>query len=318
MNVPNNSTGPGRADRLAIGIISAGKVGAALGSALRSVGHTVTGAYASSEASVDRLDAMLPGVAALSVEEIVTRSEVVLLAVPDDELAGIVSGVARLALWHPGMIVAHVAGSYGVGILEPAARQGAITLALHPAMTFTGTSLDISRLQGCPFAVTAATMYRPIAHALVTEIGGRPFDVAEENRGLYHAALSHGANHLVTLVSEAMRALSAAGIEDPGTFLAPLLDASLDGALRSGEALLTGPVVRGDVGTVIRHAHAFDALALDGSAYGDIPGVYRALAAATAHRAASRRVISSAQEAEILNALGSPPPDEQKTESPSS
>ena len=294
-----------RPGRLRIGIISAGRVGAALGSALRSVGHTIVGAYATSEASIDRLETMLPGVPALSVPEIIADSELVLLAVPDDELDGVVVGAAKLGLWRPGMMVLHVAGSKGIGVLAPAAQAGALTLAIHPAMTFTGTSLDVARLNGCPFAVTGSVMYLPIGQALVTELGGTPYVVPEENRGLYHAALSHGANHLVTLVAEAMRALEAAGIEDPGTYLAPLLDASLDGALRSGENLLTGPVVRGDVTTVRRHLDAFDDLAaVDGAHYGDIPAVYRALAGATADRAAARHVIREETAAEIHSELG--------------
>jgi predicted short-subunit dehydrogenase-like oxidoreductase (DUF2520 family) len=291
-----------RPGRLRIGIISAGRVGAALGSALRAEGHDVVAAYASSEASVDRLEAMLPGVPARSVPEIVEASQLVILAVPDDELVGIVNGVAQLALWRPGMIVLHVAGSRGVSVLASAAQAGAIAIAAHPAMTFTGTSLDVARLVGCPFAVTCAPVYLPIAEALVSEMGGVPYAVAEENRGLYHAALAHGANHLVTLVAQAMRALEAAGVDNPGAFLTPLLEASLDGVLRSGETLLTGPVVRGDVGTVTRHCEAFDALAL-GAEYADIPPVYRALAEATARRAYARRVISKTTADELIEAL---------------
>ncbi|MCF2706653.1 DUF2520 domain-containing protein [Arcanobacterium haemolyticum] len=291
--------------RLRIGIISAGRVGCALGSALRALGHTIVGAYARSEASRDRLDAMLPGVAELSVEEIIAASDCVLLALPDDELPGLVRGAAELNLWRPGQLVVHVAGRYGIGVLEPAAQRGALTLAMHPAMTFTGTSLDVARLTGCPFAVTGTPLLLPIVQALVTELGGRPFVVAEENRGLYHAALAHGANHLVTLVAQSMRMLEAAGIDDPGAYARPLMEAALEGVLSSGESLLTGPVARGDIGTVDEHVHAIDALALlahedsepengdeyRSSSFADIPPVYRALVTATAQRAAARRAL---------------------------
>lgn len=250
-----------RPGRLAIGIVSAGKVGAALGSALRAAGHEIVGAYASSEASIDRLETMLPGVPALGVEEIVRASELVLFAVPDDELAGIVAGLARLGAFRPGQMAIHTAGRYGASVLAPAAEAGALTLAVHPAMTFTGTSLDVARLAGCPFAVTGPGMYLPIGQALVAEIGGVPVVVGEEDRALYHAALAHGANHLVTLVAQSMRLLEAVGIGEPGEYLRPLAEAALDGALRSGEALLTGPVVRGDTGTLREHLAALEALA---------------------------------------------------------
>lgn len=297
--VDQNATRPGRMN---IGIISAGKVGAVLGSALRAAGHTVVGAYARSDASIERLEGLLPGVPAMEIEEITAAADMVLLAVPDDELGPLVHGMAQLGLWRRGHLVIHVAGRYGIGVLEPAAQAGAITLALHPAMTFTGTSLDLKRLLDCPIAVTGAAMFLPIGQALATEMEGRAVVVEEEDRGLYHAALCHGANHAVTLVTQAMRMLRSAGIEDPGAFLTPLVEASLDGALRSGEALLTGPVVRGDAGTVRDHLREVDALALTGE-YSDIPVVYRSLAWATVRRAEERRVLRPDQVAELERLL---------------
>src|SRR6185312_6492052 len=98
----------------------------------------------------------------------------------------------------------------------------------------------------------------PIAQALVVEMGAEPVVVAEEARPLYHAALAHGANHLVTLVSQALDLLRAAGVEHPDRVLAPLLSAALDNALRSGDAALTGPVARGDAGTVAAHLEELD------------------------------------------------------------
>src|SRR5690606_28535654 len=106
--------------------------------------------------------------------------------------------------------------------------------------TFTGTSIDLSRIVGCPFAVTAPAPVLPIGQALVVEIGGEPVVLPEDARPLYHAALAHGANHLVTLVTEAMRVLARAGVTDPGAYLTPLLTAALAGTLRDGELALTG------------------------------------------------------------------------------
>ena len=107
---------------------------------------------------------------------------------------------------------------------------------------------------------------------------------------------------MVTLVTQAMRMLEAAGIEDPGGYLGPLVEASLDGALRSGEALLTGPVVRGDAGTVADHLQAVDALAATGDDV-DIPVTYRSLAWATAKRAEQRRVLRPEQVEELEKLL---------------
>ncbi len=291
-----------RPGRMKIGIISAGKVGAVLGAALRGAGHTIVGAYARSEASMERLENLLPGVPAAEIKDISVAADMILLAVPDDELGPLVDGMARLGLFRQGHLVVHVAGRYGTSVLAPAVQSGAIALALHPAMTFTGTSLDLKRLIDCPIAVTGNAMFLPIGEALAVEMEGRAVVVAEEDRGLYHAALCHGANHVVTLVTQAMRMLEAAGIEDPGGYLGPLVEASLDGALRSGEALLTGPVVRGDAGTVADHLQAVDALAATGDDV-DIPVTYRSLAWATAKRAEQRRVLRPEQVEELEKLL---------------
>lgn len=282
---------------LGIGIISAGKVGAVLGAALKVAGHTIVGSYASSEESYERLDAMLPGVPALAVEEIVERAECVILAVPDDELEPLVSGLAALGAWQMGQLVIHTSGAHGTDVLGPAVAVGALGLAVHPAMTFTGTSLDLQRLYGCPFAVTGPAMIQPIGQALVAEMGGVAVVVDNDKRTLYHAALTHGANHAVTLIAQAMRLLEEAGIEDPGAYLEPLVRASTEGALRSGETLLTGPVVRGDVGTVRRHMAELERTDPQAAR------TYAQLAGLTAERAVTRRAIPQSVGEAIAEAL---------------
>src|SRR5437763_1466525 len=79
-------------------------------------------------------------------------------------------------------------GRFGVAVLAPATTAGALPLALHPVMTFSGTSLDLGRLSGCPFGVTAPAALEAVAEALVLEMGGEPVPVAEQARPLYHAA----------------------------------------------------------------------------------------------------------------------------------
>ncbi len=138
-------------------------------------------------------------------------------------------------------------------MLEPARRVGARVAAMHPAMTFTGTAVDLDRLAGTVFGLTADASERAFVESLVADLGGTPMWVPEEMRTLYHAGLAHGANHLVTLVTEAMEILSAAGAADPAGTLRPLLTAALDNALEQGDAALTGPIVRGDLGTVRAH-----------------------------------------------------------------
>jgi pantoate--beta-alanine ligase len=151
--------------------------------------------------------------------------------------------------------------------------------------------------------VTAPAAVLPIAQALVLEIGGEPVVLAEESRATYHAALAHGANHLVTLTAQAQRVLAALGVDEPGRVLAPLLNAALDGALRGGEAGLTGPVVRGDVGTVAEHVRALGLLAARDESLVDVPPAYAALARATVQRSLVLGRLGPAQAQAVLDVL---------------
>ena len=316
----SETAGRRRPGRLGVGIVGAGRVGAVLGSALRATGHAVVGASGISAASRERIETLLPGIPVLAVEEVVRRSELVLLAVPDDALPGLVAGLAEVGAWQGGQLVVHTSGRYGAAVLDPARAQGAIPLAIHPAMTFSGTSLDLSRLVGTTFAVTAPGPVQPIGQALVVELGGEPVVVEEEARGLYHAALAHGANHLVVLVAQAAQALEAAGVEQPGRVLAPLLSAALDGATRSADAgegagpgaisALTGPVARGDVGTVAEHLRVLRTLAVSSAqesaprvAATDVPASYRELSRGATSRALAAGRIDARQAQELLDVL---------------
>lgn len=288
--------------RMKIGVISAGKVGAVLGAALRAVQHDIVGVHAISEASKERAESLLPGVPLATVPEIIERAEVIMLAVPDDELPTLISGIANTSGWKQGQIVFHTSGIHGTSILEPAAAQGAICLAIHPAMSFTGYSLDLARLNETSFAVTGPAPFLPIAQALAVEMGGEPVIIAEGDRALYHAALAHASNHLVTITGQAQEMLRQIGIENPSRYLTPLVRASLENALSSGEAALTGPVARGDINTVETHRAVLAGYAEEEDA-ADIREAYLALARATAERARQRGALTAEQFTRIVQAL---------------
>ncbi|WP_454194742.1 Rossmann-like and DUF2520 domain-containing protein [Nocardia sp. Marseille-Q1738] len=281
--------------RLTVGIVSAGRVGSALGAALERAGHVVFGVCAISDASVRRARTRLPDSKILPIEEVAARSELLLLAVPDTELAGLVRGLAGAGVVRPSTIVAHTSGANGIGVLAPLAELGARPLAIHPAMTFTGHDEDVTRLGNACFGITAADeVGYAIAQSLVIEMGGEPVRVPEENRQLYHAALAHGSNHLVTVIVDALAALRVA-LEGPGLLgqqvvddqpgglaerlLAPLASAALDNALRRGQSALTGPVARGDAEAVAAHLAALTAVDPR------LAEGYRALSLRTAERA---------------------------------
>lgn len=238
---------------LRIGVVGAGRVGAVLAAALRRAGHRIVAAAGESDASRHRIADLLPGVAHAKPSDVARASDVLLLTVPDDMLDNVVNVLAASGALRPGQYVVHTSGRHGLAVLDAARAVGARVVALHPAMTFTGTAVDLDRLAGCVFGLTAGAEERALAEALVADLGGRSMWVPEEMRTLYHAGLAHGANHLVTLVSEAMEMLAAAGADDPAGTLRPLLTAALDNALAQGDAALTGPIVRGDLGTVRAH-----------------------------------------------------------------
>ena len=286
--------------RLAAGVVGVGRVGAVLGAALAAAGHQVVAASAVSEASRARAQALLPGVPIRTPPDVLAQADLVLLTVPDDELAELVSGLVAIDAVRPGQLLAHTSGRFGVGVLAAATGAGALPLALHPAMTFTGTSVDLARLAGCSFGVTAPEPLRPVAEALVVEMGGEPQWVAEEHRALYHAALANAANHLVTLVASSSDLLRRCGVDNPGHLLGPLLGAALDNALRSGDAALTGPVVRGDAGTVA--AHLAELAQVSTEAY----DAYVAMARLTADRALAAGLLSAERAETLLDVLAGP------------
>ncbi|MBM7058141.1 MULTISPECIES: Rossmann-like and DUF2520 domain-containing protein [Streptomyces] len=286
-----------RPARLTVGVVGAGRVGPALAASLQLAGHRPVAVSGVSDASRRRAAALLPDVPVVEPAEVLARAELVLLTVPDDVLPTLVEGLVETGAVRPGQLLVHTSGRYGARVLEPALRAGALPLALHPAMTFTGTAVDVQRLAGCSFGVTAPEELRLAAEALVIEMGGEPEWIAEESRPLYHAALALGANHLVTLVAQSMELLTKAGVAAPDRMLGPLLGAALDNALRSGDAALTGPVARGDAGTVAAHvgelrAHAPQAVA-----------GYLAMARATADRALAHGLLKAELAEDLLVVL---------------
>ena len=282
--------------RLDVGVVGTGRAGSVIGAALKRAGHQIKACTAVTDLSKLRAEALLPGVAILSIEETVADRDLILLAIPDDVLAEVVSGLAATNAVSPGTFVLHLSGRYGIDILRPLTEQGCLPLALHPVMTFTGTSIDLNRLSACPFGVTTHQTLRPVAETLVMEMGGEPVWVPEASRSLYHAALTFGANNLMTLVNQTSELLETAGISNPEALVAPLLSASLDNALRNGDSALTGPIARGDAQTVREHLRVlanFDPA---------VNQAYRSLARLTAVRALASGVLQP-QNAESLLAL---------------
>lgn len=218
--------------RLGVGVIGAGRVGPVLARALAGVGHAITGISAVSEESRERAAAMLPGVPVLEVPEVVRRSELVLLAVPGDELPGLIAGLAATGAWQPGQLAIHTAPEHGTAVFGPALAVGVIPLALHPAIVFTGTSLDLGRLAGATIAVTAPAPVLPIGQALAVEMGGEPVIVREQDRAAYADALTAAAELSRAVVRQTTDALREIGVERPDRLAGGVVRAAVEEELR--------------------------------------------------------------------------------------
>lgn len=220
-----------REGRLGVGVIGAGRVGPVLAAALAGAGHALVGITHGSDD--ERVEAMLPGVPLLDAVEVVRRAELVLIAVPHDELAGLVAGLAEIDAWQPGQLVVHTDAAFGTGVLAPAVAKGVIPLAVHPAITFTGTSVDQRALAGAYAAVTAPAAVLPIAQVLAVELGCEPIVVAEGARAVYAEGIATATEFSRSIVAQSAALLVEAGVEHPGSYLAPLVHSAVDSALQT-------------------------------------------------------------------------------------
>ena len=279
-------------------MIGPGRVGTALARALVHAGHVITATSAVSAKSRQRARDHFPGARLAEPQDVVDEADLVLLTVPDDVLPGLVNGLAGTGAPFRGRMLAHASGAHGIAVLDAATKNGALPMAIHPVMTFTGREDDVERIKGVSFGVTAPDPLRAAAEVLVIEMGGEPVFIPEESRPLYHAALAFAANHLVTLVAESADLLKQAGSDNANRMLAPLLSAALDNALRFGDNGLTGPVARGDDGTIAAHIKAID------KADPRAKAAYLALARLTADRAINAGVLTTEDAERLLDVLG--------------
>ncbi|MEV8170209.1 DUF2520 domain-containing protein [Microbacterium sp. NPDC077486] len=219
-----------RDGRLGVGIIGAGRVGPVIGAALAGAGHAIVGITSGSDD--ERASAVLPGVPVLETQEVVRRSELVILAVPSAELSALVSGIAELGGWQIGQLVLHTDPAQGIEVLRPAAERGAIPLAVHPAITFTGTSIDLRQLQAGFAGVTAPAAVLPIAQALAVEMGCEPVIIAEADRAAYADAIATATEFSRSIIGQSTSRLREIGVENPGGFLSALVQSTVERALR--------------------------------------------------------------------------------------
>lgn len=243
-----------------VAVIGPGRVGTALALALPSPAYEVAAVAGRGEVALARFRAAVPGVAVRDPAGAVQDADLVLLAVADDALEPLARDLAAGGAVTAGTRWVHMAGARDHGVLRTVALAGGRTAACHPAVTVPDPATGVRLLPGAVWAVSAEEPDLGWARVLVTDLRGSPVTVPASSRALYHAGLVVGANGTSSVVALARDLLLGAGVADPAAFLAPLAAAAADEASRQGVAALTGPVRRGDAGTVGRH---LDQLATD-------------------------------------------------------
>jgi predicted short-subunit dehydrogenase-like oxidoreductase (DUF2520 family) len=229
--------------RLEVGLVGTAPELAIMGLALAGAGHFPWVITEPAPADRERVVSMLRGVAIRPAAEVVAATQLIIIGAGEGEtVAKIVESLADA--WKPGQIVLHTSAEHGIGVLEPASRKGAIPLAIHPVLTFTGTSLDLHRMKDAHFAVTAPDVALPIALALVVEMGGEPFVIAEDDRAAYADAIATVAEFSRAIVDQSTFRLQEIGVEHPGAVLRALAHSAVEEALRASSDGAIDPIGR--------------------------------------------------------------------------
>jgi predicted short-subunit dehydrogenase-like oxidoreductase (DUF2520 family) len=259
---------------LRIGLVGPGRLGTLFAHAATAAGIPVVRVAGGSDASRARFRAGLAGVREVPLESVAEGVGLVVVATPDGAITDVVDRLVRADALDESHGVVHLAGVHGTAPLRRAGLAGARIAALHPATTVPTGATDPALLHGVAWAVTTGPVDADWARGLVAALGGDPFDVPEDARVRYHAALAMASNAVGAAVVTARNLLRSAGIADAERIVGPIAHASVAAAASGGAAAITGPIVRGDAATVRAH---LDAIAPDLPA---VAAAYRALSQA--------------------------------------
>lgn len=280
-----------------IGFIGAGKVGSAMAVLLQKAGYQVVGVASRTKEPAQAMAKRL-NCPVLSKGETARISEVLFLTTSDDAISPVAEEVASDGAFYSGQVVLHMSGAHTAQLLEPAAKQGAITLSLHPIQSFASVEQAIELIPGTYFSIEGDAQGYDLAIKMVEDLGGNHFLLDSESKILYHAAASVASNYLVGLLDTAMNLLAQAGVPEElrlPAFL-PLVTGTLENIKKLGiPEALTGPISRGDCGTVKKHLTAMEKLP-------QLADVYQTLGLVTIDTAINKGTISEEQ-AKALRSL---------------
>ncbi|MFO8101763.1 MAG: DUF2520 domain-containing protein [Dehalococcoidia bacterium] len=241
-----------------IGFIGAGVVGTALAVRLAERGYPVIAAASRSKSSADKLAEAVKGCQAYeSKQSVADACELVFVTTPDDEIAEAVSEPK----WHPGQFVIHCSGVDSLDVLQKARDEGAYVGGFHPLQTFASLDKAIENLPGSTFALEAEETLLDTLKVMAESLEGNFVVLGVGDKPLYHAAAVIACNYTVTLMKMAtdLWKVFGASPEQATKALMPLLHGTVNNIENVGlPDCLTGPIARGDIGTIIKHLEAIE------------------------------------------------------------
>jgi len=243
-------------ERDSIAIIGLGKVGSALGFLLRSAGYEIVAVSDVSPESLARGIEFTGGKACDDAALAAAEADTIFITTLDDAIETTCNELSQKGAVNPGDKVVHVSGAAGLDILDSARRCGAYVASIHPLQSFADRENAIANLPGSTFGITADEKIYDWATEVVTALGGTYFSVAEEDKPLHHAAACMASNYLVTLMSIVEEIYQSLGLKDDRAMRAfwPLVKGTIKNIEKKGVLpSLTGPIARGDSGTVEKH-----------------------------------------------------------------
>ncbi len=241
-----------------VGFIGAGTVGTALAIGLNQRGYQVVAVSSRSQASADKLAGEISGCqAGTDNQAVADTAELIFITTPDDAIPVVASEVS----WRPGQSVIHCSGADSTDTLEPARKAGARVGAFHPLQTFASVKQAIDNIPGSTFAIEAEEPMLGTLKDIATALNGHCIELKASDKVIYHAAAVIACNYLVTLVKLATDLWQTFDIptDEATRALMPLLRGTLNNIDKVGiPQCLTGPIARGDTGTINKHVNALE------------------------------------------------------------
>lgn len=283
-----------------IAILGPGKVGTAMGHLLKQAGYDVVAVAGRSLESAKKAAAYTGGEPTTDFVQAARKADTLFITTTDDAIATVCEAVSAGGGFRKGTKAVHTSGAGGLDLLRAAKRRGARVACIHPLQSFAEVESAIGKIPGCTFGITADDEILPWAVHLVKNLGGRPFHVTGEDKALYHAAACMASNYFVTLMYLVEEIYGRMGLSREDAFRAfwPLVKGTMGNIESRGTLLsLTGPIARGDAGTVRKHVRAFK------RRYPELVKLYREMGLFASHVAARKGALKEEQLAEVRTIL---------------